>query len=260
VISQSNEAVAVIRQCLMCLAGKAANSFRLNERFRQYSRFASVWRTEESQMKAVVFSFVGCLLLTAQGLAQEQDPTIYHPSQVLRKLYHKISGGPHKTGVDVRSYEVCPECGLSHDPDDECIERIAVPDCVTGKKRMFKSSIHYEYVVVAEVRYRWKTKWIEKEVPADFDEPACKTEEGISPSNAQDWTTSDRCEGRVYCESTKPDPDAVDCKRIECQPGQTTIKIRYKSCVKEPYTVYRQIKRPIAIKQPCYAEVDVPIT
>ena len=211
-------------------------------------------------MKAIAYSLLGYLLFAGSIFAQEQDPTIYGPSQLLRKLYHKISHGPHKTGVDVRSYESCPDCGQVHDPDDECIERIAVPDCVTGKKRMFKSSIRYEYVVVAEVRYRWKTKWIEKEVPADFEEPVCKTDERTCPSNAQDWVSCDGCEGRVYCESTKPDPDAVDCKRIECQPGQTTIKVRYKSCVKEPYTVYRQIKRPIAIKQHCYANVDVPIT
>ena len=211
-------------------------------------------------MKAIIFTLVGYFTFAGLLLAQEQDPTVYGPSQALRKLYHKISHGPRKTGVDVRSYEICPDCGQSHDCDDECIKRVAVPDCVIGKKRMFCGSVHYEYVVVAEVRYRWKTKWITKEVPADFEEPVCKTDEGTCPNDVQDWTSCDDCEGKVYCETTKPELEGIESKRIECQPGQTSIRVRYKSCVKEPYTVYRQIRRPIAVKQPCFEKVEVPVT
>ena len=213
-------------------------------------------------MKACLLILTGVISFTLIGVghAQEQDPTFYGPSQLLRKIYHKVSHGTSKTGVDVRSNEVCSDCGQTHDCDAECIQRCPVPDCVTGKKKIFCSSIRYEYVVVAEVRYRWKMKCITKEVPADFEEPHCKTEDGESLNNVQDWDSCDSCEGKVYCENTKSDPDGVECKRIECEPGQTTIKVKYKSLVKEPYTVYRQIKRPIAIKQPRYECVEVPVT
>ena len=211
-------------------------------------------------MKAMIFVFAGLILLGGSLSAQEQDPLFYSPGQCLKRLYHKFSHGPHKTGVDVRTYEVCPDCGQHHDCDAECIERCPCNDCVVGKKRLFNASIRCEYVVVAEVRYRWKTKWIEREIPADYQQPVCKTEDGDCINNVEDWFSSDCCEGKVYCQTTKPDPDGVEIKRIECEPGQTTIKVKYKSLVKEPYTVYRQIKRPIAIKQPCDECVEVPIT
>ena len=211
-------------------------------------------------MKGMMLSISGVVMLTGPLLAQEQSPLFNRPSQALKSLYHKFSHGPGKTGVDVRSYDVCPECGQAHDLDAECIQRVPVPDCVTGKKRLFVGSVRYEYVVVAEVRYRWKTKCITKEIPADCEDPVCKTEEGECPNNVEDWMSCDNGDCKVYCQTTKPDPDGVEMKRIECAPGQTTIKVRYKSLVKEPYTVYRQIKRPIGVKQPCYESVDVPIT
>ena len=211
-------------------------------------------------MKAVILVLAGLLIVTGTLSAQEQEPTFYGPSTALKKIYYRISHGPHRTGVDVRTYEICPDCGQAHDPEVECIQRVPCPDCVIGKKRLFCGSVHYEYVVVAEVRYRWKTKWITKEVPADFQDPICNTEDGDCLHNVEDWTSCDTCEGKMYCQTTKSDPDGVEIKRIECEPGQTTIKVRYKSCVKEPYTVYRQIRRPIAVKQPCYEKVEVPIT
>lgn len=211
-------------------------------------------------MKSLILSIAGIALLAIPLSAQEQDPVHYGPSQILRRMYHRISHGSDKTGVDVRSYEVCPQCGQTHDCDAECIQRIPVRECVPGKKKLFCGSVHYEYVVVAEVRYRWKMKCIEKEVPADFQEPICKTEDGECANNVQDWDSCDECECKNYCESTKSDPEGVEIKRVECQPGQTTIKVKYKSLVKEPYTVYRQIRRPIAVKQPYYECVDVPIT
>ena len=48
-----------------------------------------------------------------------------------------------------------------------------------------------------------------------------------------------------------------DC---QTEPGKTTIKVHYLSCVKEPYTVYRQVEKEVGVKQPCYERVDVPIT
>ena len=210
-------------------------------------------------MKASLLTVTSFLVIAGTALAQEQDPLFYSPSQALRKLYHKLSHGPHKTGVDVRSYEVCPDCGQTHDPDGECLQRIPVDDCVVGKKKGYRTLIRYEYVVVAEVRYRWKTKWITKEIPADCEEAMCITDEAVGPNNIQDWQSCDSCEGKVYYSTTKPDPDTAEIKRIECKPGQTSIKVKYKSCVKEPYTVYRQVRRPIGVKQPCYEDVEVPI-
>lgn len=192
--------------------------------------------------------------------AQEQSPLFYGPSEVLRRIYYRISGPPHSTGVDVRSYEVCPDCGQMHDPAVECVQRAPVDDCVVGKKKMFNSSIRYEYVVIPEVRYRWRTKWITREVPADFDEPICNTEDKEATHNVESWTAEDNGVCKLYSKSAVPEPETVASKQLDTQPGKTTIRVRYKSCVKIPYTVYRQIKRPIAIKQPCTEKVEVPVT
>jgi hypothetical protein len=190
----------------------------------------------------------------AQALyAQEQSPCFRRPSECLRRLYYKI------TGTDVRSFDVDPDCEVLCDPPSECLQRIPCDDCVRGKKKLFCGSICYENVTVAEVRYRWKTKWITKEVPADFEEPICNTDDQESLHCVEDWKSGQWGECKIHCRSMTPAKETVEQKRIDCQPGKTTVKLCYKSCVKVPYTVYRQIKRPIAIKQPCCEKVEVPV-
>ena len=206
-------------------------------------------------MKTMFLAIAAAIILTSPVLAQEQSPLFSRPSQSLRNLYNKLSGGRHKTGVDVRDYDCLPECD-----DAECILREPVQDCVVGKKRGFRYWVCDEYVTVAEVRYRWKTKWITKDIPADFQEPVANSDDSESGHNVEAWNADDCGDGKIHCKSPKSEPENARTKRIDCQPGKTTIRVCYKSCVTVPYTVYRQIKRPMAIKQPCDEQVEVPIT
>jgi len=138
--------------------------------------------------------------------------------------------------------------------------RAPVQDCVIGKKKLFRSWVCDEYVVVAEVRYRWETKCITKEIPADFEEPVCNSEDCEAGHNVEAWESEAVGECKIHCKSAKTESENVPIKRIDSAPGKTTIKVCYKSCVKVPYTVYRQIKRPICVKQPCHESVEVPVT
>ena len=211
-------------------------------------------------MKWVSLMLASCVSLTGTLFAQDEPSLVSGPTQMLRRLYHKLSHGRRKTGVDVRSYAQNTDCENADDLDGECLERIPVDDEVTGKKLTYNSCIRYEYVVVEEVRYRWKTKWVTKEIPADYDEPVCITEDEPCEENVQVWEVCEAPDGTDYCETQRPDSELIANKRIECAPGQTTVRVRYKTCVKEPYLVYRQVCRPVALKQPCYERVNVPVT
>lgn len=171
----------------------------------------------------------------------------------------RLTGLFSKSRVDLRSYE-CDECGQDHGPNVECIVRVPVTEIVTGKKKVYKSKIRYEYVSIPEVRYRWKKKWVTKEIDSEYDKPVCKSEDGKHCYGTERWDADDIGGSKLHCRTIEPQFEKVVCKYCDYEPGKTTIKVRYKTCVKEPYTVYRQVKRQVCVKQPCYEKVEVPIT
>jgi len=191
-------------------------------------------------------------------------------------------------GVDVLPHE-CDKCGRVHDADGPCIERQAVTECVIGKKEVFKSKIRCEYVSVPETRYYWKNVLLTKEIPCPYCKPVCEEKECLHCFGREYWEKSlkgsgksscqkcgksgccgeqgEACEGsscssctEVHCKTIRPTFEKVPSKRCSHEKGETTITAHYRSCVKVPYTVYRQVKVPVCVKQPRYEKVKVPIT
>lgn len=161
--------------------------------------------------------------------------------------------------VDLKSHE-CDKCGRVHDAEEHCIERYPVEDCVVGKKKVFDSKIRYEWVSIPETRYHWKKKCITKEIPCPYCKPVCKTEDGQRCVGKEVWEKyCDEC-GELHCKHIAPVLEKASTKRCDHEPGETTIKVKYWSCVKVPYVVYRQVKRPVCVKQPRYEKVEVAIT
>jgi len=159
-----------------------------------------------------------------------------------------------KGGIDLKTH-TCNEC----DPGVECIHRVPVTECVTGKKLVYDSSIRYEYVSIPEVRYRWKKIWVTREIDAEYQKPVCKSEDGQNCFGIEKWDDEDAGCGKLHCRTIDPQLEKAACKHIECETGDTIVKVRYKTCVKVPYTVYRQVRRPICLKEPRYEKVEVPI-
>lgn len=163
------------------------------------------------------------------------------------------------TGVDVHPH-TCDECGGVHDGDGPCIERYPVEICVVGKKEVFDSKIKYEYVSIPETRYHWKKTHITKEIPCPYCKPVCKSEDCQKCVGEEKWEKECLECGELHCKHIEHKIEKVENKYCDHEPGETTIKVKYRSCVKVPYTVYRQVKKPVCVKQPRYEKVDVPIT
>jgi len=160
------------------------------------------------------------------------------------------------TPVDVHCPADCDNCG-----HEVCVDRTKVQDCVKGEKKVYKSSVHKEYVAIPEVRYRWEMKCVTREIPCETCKPVCKTEEVDHPYQVEHWEKQEiSCSEDRYCKSceTKIEklPVVTDC---ETKPAKTTIKVHYITCVKVPYTVYRQVEKEVGVVQPCYEKVEVPI-
>ncbi|MFQ5733672.1 MAG: hypothetical protein ACE5KM_17175, partial [Planctomycetaceae bacterium] len=172
----------------------------------------------------------------------------------------QLTGWSKPSSVDLAPYSGSQCCQINT-PCEECIERVPVQECVTGKKTLYDCKICYEYVSIPEVRYRWVNKWVTRDIPADYDKPVCKKQDGQNCYGQERWDKQKQACGTTrHCRSIEQKLEKADCKYCDCEPGQTTIKVRYKTCVKEPYTVYRRVKRPICVKQPRYEKVKVWIT
>jgi len=163
-------------------------------------------------------------------------------------------------GADVRPYE-CPDCGGGHAEDGPCITRVRVEDCVVGKKKVYDAEIRYEYVSIPETRYRWVNKHITKEIPCEYCKPVCVAEKCVKCYGEEEWIkhSDDGCVS-THCKHIVPKYENVPTKHCEHAPGETTITVHYKSCVKEAYTMYRRVKREVCVKLPRYEKVKVPIT
>ena len=192
-------------------------------------------------------------------------------------------------GIDVHAHK-CDKCGNVHDPDGPCIERQAVKECVVGKKKVYKTKIRCKYVSIPETRYSWKKVRITKEIPCPYCKTVCKTEDCVHCYGEESWQKSckrcgksgcngvggisglcteqgggsggNACAGctEVHCKKIRPRFEKVPSKRCTHEKGETTVKVHYWSCVKVPYTVYRQIKVPVCVKEPRYKKVKVSIT
>jgi hypothetical protein len=154
----------------------------------------------------------------------------------------------------------CGDCGGHHGSAEHCITRYPVEDIVIGKKKVFKSKVKYEWVSIPETRYHWKKAKITKEIPCSYCKPICVTGECLQCVGEEKWeTTCDKCSER-HCRHIEHRTERVPTAECQHAKGETTIKVKYHSCVKVPYIVYRQVKRPVCVKQPRYEKVEVPIT
>ena len=171
-------------------------------------------------------------------------------------LLHWLTGG----NMDLKTHE-CSKCGGVHDVEGPCITRVPVEDCVKGKKKVYDCKIKYQYVTIPETRYRWKKKLITEEIPASFDKPVCASKECTECYGKEEWEVySDKKGEETHCKQIVPTYESNPSKYCDHTKGETTIKVHYWSCVKEPYTVYRRVKREVCVKQPRYEHVEVPVT
>ncbi len=163
------------------------------------------------------------------------------------------------TPVDVPCPGSCEQC-----KKEFCIERVPVKKCVKGKKKVYDCKVRYQYVSIPETRYRWVNKCITKDIPACYCKPVCKTKEGSRSYQSEKWEkegfqTCSGC-GGLYCKYCENKTEKAPCKYCDSKPGKTTIRVCYKSCIKQPYTVYRRVKQPVCVKKPRYERVRVSIT
>ena len=160
---------------------------------------------------------------------------------------------------DQKSHD-CGQCGGHHGAAEHCITRIPVQDVVVGKKEVFQGKVKYEWVSVPETRYHLKKKLITKEIPCTYCKPVCVTGECRKCVGEEKWEAyCDKC-SETHCRHLEYKTELVPTKECQHAKGETTIKVKYHSCVKVPYIVYRRVKRPVCVKQPRYEKVDVPIT
>jgi len=186
-------------------------------------------------------------------------------------LKHHVSGIAdlfHLGAVNVKSYE-CNDCSNDWAKAHRCIKRTPHIQCVEGKKRCEECVIKYEYVAIPEVRYRWRKMLIPKAIPVDGYVPVCKSQETTHCYGQKQWKKQDglvppeqagcqqSCPAEIHCRSVEPKLEKAECKSCDYKPGKTVIKVRFLACVKEPYTVYRQVKRPVCVRHARYVDTKV---
>lgn len=170
-----------------------------------------------------------------------------------------------RKGIDLEEHQ-CDSCGRSLTQGEICIKRIPVTECLVGKKEVFNSSVRYEWVSIPETRYHFKDVLITKEIPCPYCMPVCEFKDGQRCVGKEKWKkhgggTSEcgKC-SELHCKHIEPVLEKTEKVCLKHEKGETTIKVKYYSCVKVPYTVYRRVKKPICVKEPCYEKVKVKIT
>ncbi len=169
--------------------------------------------------------------------------------------WSRLGGMLKSTPVDVPCPQSCDQC-----TGEFCIQRVPVTECVVGKKLVYDIKKTYEYVTIPETRYRFVTRHVTKEVECPYCMPTCETTEVDRCYKSEQWTSDDTGCGKLHCRSCTTKFEKYPCKHCGRKPGQTVVKVRVKECVKEAYTVYRQVKRPVCIKQPRYERTEVSVT
>ena len=201
--------------------------------------------------KPMIFSMV--LAISAFSFAAL--PSRVSAEDLLTSITNWLKG----PSADIPPPQACGQCGYSH-KSEYCVERIPVETYVKGKKKVYDSKVRYEYVSIPEIRYRYVNRLVRKKIPCDYCKPVCETSEVEHCYQIEHWETKDHGCGKLHCKTCVNKTEKQLCKKCGNKPGKTTIKVHYWSCVKEPYTVYRQVKKPVCVKQPRYVSVDVPIT
>jgi hypothetical protein len=197
---------------------------------------------------SILAAFVGLVAISFAASARTLSAACPEWLEVLNPF--------HGTPVDVHCSSDCENCG-----HEICVDRTKVEECVKGEKKLYKTSMRKEYVSIPETRYRFETKCVTREVPCDYCKPVCKTEEVDHPYQVEHWEREELpCGGERFCKScetkTEKLPVVGEC---ETKPGKTTVKVHYITCVKVPYTVYRQVEKEVPVKQPYYEHCEVPI-
>lgn len=162
--------------------------------------------------------------------------------------------------ADMTQPAECDQCGCSHDAEGPCVERTPVTECRVGKKELHRCEIRYEYESVPETRYRWRMKFVKKEVPCEYCKPVCNSEDVEHCYEAEKWQAEPSACGDLHCKVADPVTEKVPCKHCGQEPGKTVVRVCVFTCVKEPYTIYRRVKKPVCVKQPYYERVEVPVT
>ena len=162
----------------------------------------------------------------------------------------------HKTAVDVPCPQSSDQC-----KHEGCIQRVPVKECVKGKKLVYDVKKCYEYVTVPETRYRFVTRCVVKEIECSYCMPYCEAKDVPHCYESEKWTTSAICGcGQLHCKTCQRKVEKVPCQHCGRKPGETVVKVHVRECVKEAYTVYRQVARQICVKKPRYEHVEVSVT
>ncbi len=160
------------------------------------------------------------------------------------------------TPVDVHLPEACNNCG-----HEASIERAPVQDCVAGEKKVYKTTVHKQYVTIPEVRYKFQMVLVEKEIPAEYRKTVCEPKDVDHIYQTEHWQKQDlSCGAEMHCKTCETKSEKLPVQQCKTEPGKTTIKVHYWSCVKVPYTVYRQVEKEVCVKQPRTEKVCVPVT
>ncbi|MGA2256688.1 MAG: hypothetical protein ABSG53_18730 [Thermoguttaceae bacterium] len=160
------------------------------------------------------------------------------------------------TPVDVHCPQACNNCG-----HEVCIERAPVQDCVVGEKKVYTTSIHKQYVTIPEVRYKFQMVFVEKEIPAEYCKTVCEPKTVDHQYQAEHWEKQTLpCGDELHCKTCETKTEKLTQQECKTEKGKTTIKVHYWSCVKVPYTVYRQVEKEVCVKQPRTEKVCVSVT
>ena len=172
------------------------------------------------------------------------------------ELGGKLAGLMHGTPVDViHPPGTCNQC-----KKEFCVQHVPVTECVPGKKLVYDVKKRYEYVTIPETRYRFVTRHVTKEIDCPYCMPYCESEDVAHCYESEKWSSHKHGCGDLHCKTCVVKTEKLPCQHCGRKPGETIIKARVKECVKEAYTVYRQVKREICVKKPRYEHVNVEVT
>ncbi|MCH8047055.1 MAG: hypothetical protein IID44_25410 [Planctomycetes bacterium] len=158
------------------------------------------------------------------------------------------------------SQATCDKCGVAGCGGEQCVLVHQVKERVVGKKKVYDCKVRYEWVTIPETRYRIHNRWVTKTVPCPYCKPVCKVKDTTRVFSTEKWDKKPHCDGTLHCKTCQQKTEQAQCKYCSSKEGKTIVKVRVRECVKEPYTVYRQVRRPVCVKQPRYERTEVTIT
>ena len=194
-------------------------------------------------------AFCVSLLIIAGGAGRLSAGEPFSPVGWLSTIV--FTGSPETT---------CDKCGVAGCSGEQCVQVVPVKECVVGKKKVYDCKVRYEWVTIPETRYRIHYRWVTKTVPCAYCQPVCEAKDTSHVYSTEKWEQRPHGDGTLHCKTCERKTEKGQCKYCGSKDGKTTVKVRVRECVKEPYTVYRQVKRPVCVKQPRYERTEVTIT